>query len=262
MKSFRTSILLLVLTSGVVGCASDQVTQKKLEDSKMALEQKQFDSSITSADAVIAKQGSGSDTAAAYYLKGRSLEQREKANPSMSASDLEMAKVNYNRALQFAPPKKLEGYIRTSLANVDYFQDDFSAAFEEWSKAYDLLSEPDLKAWTLYRIGLSQQRMGRFEQADKTFLQVQNQFPNTEQAARSRERHGARGFQVQLATFKNPKSADAAVAELKQQGVNPTRTGDATGLTVIRVGPVATYAEAKRLKERFADKYADAIILP
>ena len=262
MKTVRTSIVLLALSLAVAGCAQDQVTQKKLENSKSALEAKQFDSSIANADAVIARQTTGSDAAAAYYLKGRSIEQREKDNPSASASDLEMAKVNYNRALQLAPNKKLEGYIRTSLANVDYFQDNYSEAFEQWSKAYDLLAEPDLKAWTLYRIGLSQQRLGRFEQADKSFIQVQNQFPGTEQASRSRERQGVRNFQVQLATFTNPKSADAAVAELKQQGVNPTRSTDARGLTIIRVGPVNTYAEAKQLKARFADKYADAIILP
>ncbi len=262
MKTSRIGLLFLSLALGVAGCASDQVTQKKLEDGKLALENKNFDSAIANADAVIAKQGTGADASAAYYLKGRSIEQREKANPSMAMDDLELAKVNYNRALQLVPPKRLEGYIRTSLANVNYFQDNYSAAFEEWSKAYDLLSEPELKAWTLYRIGLSQQRLGRFDQADKTFNQVQNLFPNSEQANRSRERKGIRNFQVQLATFSNSKGAENAINELKQQGVSPNKTTDARGLTIIRVGPVATYAEARRIKERFAGKYADAIILP
>ncbi len=262
MKTSRFGLLFLSLTIGVAGCASDQVTQRKLQDSQQALEGKRFDSAIASADAVIAKQATGADAAAAYYLKGRAIEQREKANPSISTADLDLAKVNYNRALQMAPPKKLEGYIRTSLANVDYFQDNFSAAFEGWSKAYDLMSEPEIKAWSLYRIGLCQQRLGRFDQADKTFKQVQNLFPNTEQATRSRERHGVRGFQVQLATFNNSKNADNAIAELKQQGVSATKSNDVRGLTILRVGPVPTYAEAKRLKERFAGKYADAIILP
>lgn len=260
MKSWYS---LLVLTAvALAGCASDQATQKKLVDGKLAIEQNKFDSALTTADTVVNSDASRGDKAAGYYLHGRAIEQRVKADPAAAQNDLALARTDYNRALQLAPPKKLEGYIRASLANVDYFQDDYNGALEQWSAAYNLLSEPDLKAWTLYRIGLSQQRMGRFEQADKTFLQVQNTFPGTEQASRAHERHGIRGFQVQLATYTNVKSAEAAVAELKKQGVVPTKTTDARGLSIVRVGPMMSYAEAMQVKQRFAGKYPDAIILP
>ncbi|CAN5375482.1 hypothetical protein BH10PLA1_BH10PLA1_13280 [soil metagenome] len=260
MKSFYA--LLMVAAISVAGCSSDQATQKKLVDGKLALEQNNFDSALTTADSVVNSDASRGDMAAGYYLHGRAIEQRVKADPAVAQNDLSLARTDYNRALQLAPPKKLEGYIRASLGNVDYFQDDYAGAFEQWSTAFNLLSEADLKAWTLYRIGLTQQRMGRFPQADQTFVQVQSQFPGTEQASRARERHGVRGFQVQLATFTNAKNADASITELKKQGVTPTKTTDPRGLSVIRVGPYATYAEAQQIKHRFAVKYADAIILP
>jgi tetratricopeptide (TPR) repeat protein len=252
----------VVISVGLAGCATDQVTQKKIEDSKVALERNEFDTALAKADSAIAGAGNQADRATAYYLHGRAIEQRVKADPAAAQNDLSLARADYTRALYLAPPKKLEGYIRTSLANVDFFQDDFAGAFEQWSRAYNLLTEPDLKAWTLYRLALCQQRLGQFAQADNTFGQVLSLFPGTEQAKLSRERQGARNFMVQLATFTNSKSADAAVAALRKQGLTPTRTTDARGLSIIRVGPVATYREALSLKQRFAATYSDAIILP
>ena len=41
MKSFNLAVL-MALAAGLIGCASDQVTQKKLEDGKLALEQNQI----------------------------------------------------------------------------------------------------------------------------------------------------------------------------------------------------------------------------
>jgi len=262
VKSSRLLLTLASVLIGLSGCVTDQATQKKLEDGKVALERNQFDTALANADAVVKSDASKGDIAAGHYLHGRALEQRPKSDPAAAAGDLQLAKTDYNRALQLGPSKKLEGYIRASLANVCYFQDDYATAFEQWSTAYDLLAELDLKAWTLYRIGLSQQRMGRFAQADRSFMQVQSLYPNTEQANRSKEKQGATNFQVQLATFNNPKSADSAIAELKQQGVNATKTTDVRGLTIVRVGPAATYAEAMQIKQRFAAKYADSIILP
>lgn len=257
-----TPLILFCIVLAGTGCASDQATQKKLADGKVALEQKQYDQAIRQADSILQNKGSNVDTAAAYYLKGRAIEQRVKADPGSADQDLTLAKTNYNRALQLGPPKKLEGYLRSSLANVGFFQNDYNTAFEQWSKAYDLLEEQDLKAWALYRIGISQQRLGRFDHADKTFSAVQTVYPGTEQARRAKEHQGATGFYVQLATFKNASSADNAIKELKQQGVTATKTTDPRGLSIVRVGPVNTYAEAQQLQGRFTAKYADALIIP
>ncbi len=263
---FRKLVLSLMLAAGlvfsVVGCASDQVTRKRLEDGKLALEQNQFDKALSVSDAIINSDAERGDVAAAHYLHGRAIEQRVKADPAAAQNDLSVARTDYNRALQLGPTKKLEGYIRASLANVDYFQDMYPDALGQWSAAYELLVEPDLKAWTLYRMGLCQQRMGRFADADRTFLQVQSRFAGSEQATRAHDRQGVNGFFVQLATFNNSKDADAAVAEVKQQGFTPVRSTDARGLATLRIGPVRTYMEAMQIKQRFAAKYPYAIILP
>ncbi len=260
MKTW-TLWLCIGLLGLATGCASDQATQKKLAEGKLAVEEKQFDTAIGKADAVLQSNASNVDSAAAHYIKGRSIEQRVKADAGHSESDLNFARTEYNRALQLGPGKKLEGYVRASLANIDYFQEDFAGAYEQWSKAYDLLQEQDLKAWTLYRIGLCQQRLGYWDRADKTFQAVIQTYPETEQAQRSRAYSGARGYAVQVATFKSLSSADTAVQELRQQGVTASKSLDPRGLVTVRIGPVNTYGEAKSLKARFAGKYPDALIV-
>jgi tetratricopeptide (TPR) repeat protein len=148
--------------------------------------------------------------------------------------------------------------LRTSLGNVAYFQDDYTTAIAQFTAAYDNLDSTDLKAWALYRIALSQQRQGHFDQADKTFALVQQNHANTIPAQRAREHQGAKAFFVQLATFAQPASADHAIADLKKQGVTATRVAGPEGHALLRVGPIASYSQAVFMKDRFAEKYPDA----
>jgi tetratricopeptide (TPR) repeat protein len=252
----------LVLGLVMIGCrATDQAAQKKLLEGKQALDQKQFDTAISKADAVLQSQSDKVSSAGAYYLRGRAQWQRPKETQAAWTEDLQQAKVNYNRALQLAPPPALEGYIRVSLASVLFHEGDYAAAFEEYSRSYDKVREPEIKSGILFRIGVCQQRLGRFEHADKTFAMLQQQFPGSYEAPRARERQGVRGFTLQLATFGSLKGADAAVAELRNQGVMAVKSTDPRGLTMVRVAPLS-YQDAVALKQRFAGKYPDAIIIP
>ena len=87
--------------------------------------------------------------------------------------------------------------------------------------AYDLTEDFTAKGYVLYRIGLCQQRLGRFEQADKTFAAVAANFPRTDAAARAKEKVGVRNFSVQVATFASPQNADTAIHALRGQGFAP-----------------------------------------
>src|SRR5207249_1593934 len=128
--------------------------------------------------------------------------------------------------------------------------------------AYDKLDSDDINAWALYRVGLSQQRLGQFAQADQTFAAVQQFHPNSVPAQRAREHQGARAFYVQLATFASPASADNAAADLRRLGVAANRVSDAQGRALLRAGPIASYSQAQYLRARFADKYPDAFVIP
>ena len=256
------SILLIVPSIISGGCASDEGARKQLETGYAALEAKNYNAAMAAADAQLRRAPAGPGSAEALYLRGRALEQRQAGSPQQSKSDWQAARAAYQEALNQKPSPQLEAHVRCGLANVAYFQDDYNTAMREWAMAYERLDDPAAQGWVLYRLGLCHQRTGNFQQADKLFAQVQQEYANTVPAQRAREHHGARSFTLQLATYANRATADAAVAALRREGVNPTQTVDAQGRTVVRVGPISTYQQALALRQRYADRYPDALILP
>jgi tetratricopeptide (TPR) repeat protein len=198
----------------------------------------------------------------ALYLQGQSLEQQQAANPQQARQNYEQARDAYNQALQMNPPAALTAKLHAGLGNASYWLDDYGNAREQWLAAYPATDDVATKSFMLYRVGLCEQRMGSFPQADETFAKVQQEFPNTDAAARAREHQGYKGFTLQLATFANSATADNAIATLRRQGVNPTKSVNRQGNAVVSVGPVTNYRQAVDLKNRFASTYPQAVILP
>jgi tetratricopeptide (TPR) repeat protein len=254
----------LLFTALAAGCAGDNAARENLTSGFASLQSQQYEDAIGRADAQLAKTPHGNGTPEALYLRGRAIEQRAKSNPHAVAADLASARQTYVDALNLKPSAPLDAYIRTSLANVAYWQDDYATAMQQWSAAYGKLGERsgECDPFILYRIGLCQQRLGQFDAADRTFATVIQRYPTTEAADRARQHSGFRSFAVQLATFASVQSADRATTELRKEGLTPTRLVDPRGGHVLRVGPANTYAAAQQLRQRFASKYPEAIIVP
>lgn len=269
MNVRKNLILIGVVAACVTGCATagQREAKKSLDEGYAALEQHQYDQAAAKADAFLDAVPAGRGSAEAMYLRGRAMEQSvtdASARPTedQARTSLQAARVAYINTLKLNPSPQLEAYTRASLGNVAYFQDDYQTAMQQWSAAYPNLDQPELKAWSLYRVGLCQQRLGQFDAADKTFASVQQQFSSTEPGRRAQQKIGAKGFYLQLATFRNPNNAERAVGSLRRQGVVATRTNDAQGMQQVRIGPMKTYAEAKTMKTRYAGEYPEAIIVP
>ena len=82
---------------------------------------------------------------------------------------LQQARLAYIDALKVGTESRgLEGLIRASLADVAFWQEDYATAADQGRAAYPLLEDPTVRAMALYRSGLSYQRMGRFDDADRT----------------------------------------------------------------------------------------------
>jgi TolA-binding protein len=264
LRGLRGFVVLLFL-SPVAGCGGQQpAAQDKanLKAASQSIESQQFDQAIAQSDAYLAKIPHGPGSAEALYLKGRGYEGRVAQNNAQAQANLQSARAAYIQGLTQNPSAVLEPSIHTSLANVAYFQDDYTTALSQWTTAYPNLRDDSIRGWVLYRIGICQQRLGQFDRADQTFAQVQSKFPNSVPAQRAREHQGARNFQVQLATFASATSADNAAAKLRTQGVNPVRIMNPQGQQQLRIGPVPNYAQALALKNRFAGQYPDALVVP
>jgi TolA-binding protein len=245
--------------------ASQRLTPgRELDPGYAALEQRDYDRAISKADQYLAKAPHGEGSAEALYLKGRSLEGKNTAGVTgaQSISNLAGARSAYVQALAQNPKQPLLSYIRTSLGNVAYFQDDYPTAIAQLSTAVQELKDSEIKGWALYRIGLSQQRLGQFQQADETFAKIERDFRGSEPARRSAEHLGARGFYVQLATYADRATADKNAADLKARGITAVVAPATEGHSLLRAGPVASYNQAKYLKTQLAAQFPDSVVVP
>lgn len=253
------SVLVLALSSG---CAN-QPKATELDQARDALVTRDFDTAQSSAETYLARNPTGTRVAEAHYLKGRALEDRPAPTAQAARDNLQNARAAYIAALKANPTDTtLEGLIRASLADVAYWQEDFAVAADQGLAAYPLLTDDTTRAWTLYRAAVSQQRAGQFDQADRTLAMVQQNHPGTEPAQRAASRVGVRGFNVQVATFMNPGSADAAVASLSKQGMAAFKKPAAANRIVVMVGPYASYQQAAGVRLKVATTYPDALIVP
>jgi tetratricopeptide (TPR) repeat protein len=215
------------------------------------------------ADAYLKEQPTGPAAADALYLRGRALEAKGQADAASPQKDFSDAYNYYGQALAQSPRPALAGLIHVGMANVLYFQGRYSAAINEFNLALPLVERDDTKAWAQYRIGICLQRLAQWEDADRQFIAVQQQFPGTQQAQQARAHQGARAFYVQVASYAGAQLADAAAAELKKLGSPAQRFVDTSrNVQLVRVGPMPTYEAAAATKQKIWGKYRDAIVVP
>ncbi len=253
---------LLQATALLGGCVADKPVSE-LEQSRTALAARDYANAITAADTYLARSPTGPHAAEAYYLKGRALEDEAAASLGEARSNLQQARTAYIAALKTGiTDTGLEGNVRASLADVAYWQDDYATAAEQWIAAYGMLEDRSIKAWSLYRAGVSQQRLGQYDSADKTLQLVVQAHPDTEPGRRAKTRIGVRGFYVQVATFADKRSADSAAQTLVRNANRISQRNTPDGKTVVLVGPFTSYGQASGMRGTLAKQYPDALITP
>jgi tetratricopeptide (TPR) repeat protein len=254
--------ILLTALALAGGCASSPANRQQLDAGEQALRDQKYDHAIRSADLVISSNPTSNDLAEAYYLRGSAIEQRNpKPDFAAATADLAAARLDYIAALNQYPPKVLEARLHGQLGNVAYFQDDYATALQQWTVAYGQLENLQWKQWVLYRMGICQQRLGRFVDADRTFSIVQREYPNTEVAARAAAREGVRGFYVQVGAFSQTSDAQKASQAVSDIGSIPVQAPD-RGLTVVRTSGVPSFAMAAELRLKLVSAYPDARVMP
>jgi len=254
----------------VAGCASSKTAddKKTLQAGYDALSAQDYDGAMARSSEFIANNpNGGAGTPDALYLQGRVYEHRaETADAAGRAaearSDLQDARGTYEHALTLNPSSKIIPLLQAGVANAAYFQEDYFTAMRNWAAAYPGLTQPDAKAWVKYRLGLCQQRLGRFDEADRSFAEVQQQFPHTAPAERASVHQGAKAFYVALGSWADAKSADAIVTTLRGQGFSALKATQPTGREAVRVGPAYNYDQAKALRARLLSAYPAATIEP
>ena len=250
----------LAFTLLLSACTGNPQSRQQLDAGKHALDAGQYDQAIRDADAVLNTNDSPA-LAEAYYLRGYAIEQRPKDDNAAAARDLAMARDSYSRGLNCDPRPVLAARLHAQLGNVCYYQQDYSTAVRELGIAYAQTQDPQPKDLILYHIGIGQQRLGRFDDADRSFQSLQQGYPNSPYGAGARAHQGIRGFYVQVGAYSRLSDIDRAAGAVAAAGSVPLKTTD-KGLTIVRTADVPSFAQAEQLKSRLAAQYPDARVMP
>lgn len=252
-RGYLTAILLVM-----AGCnANPQKARDDIDAGEVALGGGRYDAAVSDADESLHLDPS----AQAYYLRGRAEEDRPKPDANITAADLAKAGADYQAALDLHPDPPLAARCRAGLANIAFSHGEYPQALDLWSAAVDDLGEPVWRAEALYRIGECQQRLARFEEADKTFQRIEDDYPDLDAAVKAHARQGVRAFFVQVADCSTIADAQAALHAAQSIGLSCRQVAD-QGLYAIRAGPYSTYAQAQAAKASVANQFPDAIIGP
>jgi len=252
---------LFLISIAATGCVTDPAT-KMLPTGWQQLAAGQADQALTTAENILAEAPTSPRAAEVLYLKGRALEAKVAASPLAQRMNLSNAAAAYAAALRANPTAALSGRIYSGIANTFYWQDDYSNAWRNWVKAHDLAVDDADKAYMLYRIGLCQQRLGQFDDADRTLAAVGQEYPSTDAAKRAAQKRGAKAFAVQVATFASPQTAENAMNTLRREGFIPSKLGNSQGQTVVTVTPFNNYQQAQAAKARLTGLFPDAVVVP
>jgi tetratricopeptide (TPR) repeat protein len=249
----------------LVGCAPGPGPAKaEIRQGYDALDRQDYDGALAAADKFLQHTPKGAGSAEAYYLKGRVYEQRAQEpghDPATAKGDLDAARSAYTSGLTVPAAPKVLALLHAGLANIAYHFDDYGTAVREWQVSYNAIEPLEAKAWVLYRIGVCQQRLGWFPQADRSFGMVRANFPASEPAQRAAQHEGATGFYVQVGAYTDFANANRTVSSLKTQGLNAEVVARPTE-EIVRVGPLPNFAEARSLQIRLIGSYPGSIVVP
>lgn len=256
----------------VSACTQAVPPPSPLENARRSLAGDQADQAIADADAALRARPHGPEAAqalyvkgVAYYLKGgnRGVGGRP-LDPLATEASFHESRTALAQALREQPDKPLEGLVRAELANVAFYQEDFPTAIEQAAVALrlDPPPPPATAARVLFTLGWAQQRLGRFDDADQTFRQVEQAYPSAPEATDAGLHLGKHQFYVQVGTFPSPAAAGAAARAIEKAGAVPAQQVAAGGQTTVSAGPFTTYDDAKRSAATLSRQFPLAAVVP
>lgn len=172
---------------------------------------------------------------------------------------------DFERALGATAHPPIESFARVAIGNLYYEDGNDAKAAETYAEA---LRKPPkelpLEAVVL-RMGISLQRLGKWEMADRYFAYLLDRYPDSPGAPEARRRIHATCFAVQIGAYVSMSTAQGEAARVRAAGFQPRVVQTARGiqtLNAIQVGRAQTYAEAASLARHLNQAGFQALIVP
>jgi tetratricopeptide (TPR) repeat protein len=250
----------LVLILMMVGGCQKSVSQEglsQLAEARRQFEAAQYEKAEEGLSRFLEERRGRDEAAAAHYLRGLCYRQAEPAKNDLAERDFE-------RAIELTADVKVRQLAQAALGHVRFEKQDYAEAIEHYSAALaEPMAEDSGTDAVLYRLGVSLQNVGRWDEADAHLSRCLGEFARSAYAGPSQRRFGARSFCVQLGAFANLDGAVRRVEQLERQGVkagwSATR-GDGKLKYVVRTGRYDSLSEAEAALRSLASAQTDAFV--
>ena len=195
----------------------------------------------------------------AYYLRGLCYQEMGSGRELEASGDFEAA-------IKKSRGEAVAGLAHVALGHI-YFEkhpDKQDKAIEQYTAALGKLGEVKPKDVVLYRLGVAQQKLGQWSEADLHLSRCLDGFAESKYASYARGRFGSRRWRLQYGAFGNLGGAKRMVRELGRSGVEAEwlpRRKDGRLLYAVQSGEYNTYAEAEAAWELIRGQQGQAEIV-
>jgi len=250
----------LVLLVGLAGCVQlPPEGRRRLIEADRQYEQGHYRTARDALSGLIQAYPDRAEIAEAYYVRGLC---HLKLNRRTAARE------DFEQALRRSNRQDLTARVHACLGSLAYEQGDFAQAIDHYQQAIpDLPDKPPLDE-VLYRLGVSLQRVGRWDDARAAFSKLFWKFPGSriEPDARRRFRWPYEYFVIQCGAFERLRGAEDLMRQLSQKGLRHTQwrleTRRSKVIYVVQVGRYKDYAAAKADLPTVRRIVSDAFIAP
>jgi tetratricopeptide (TPR) repeat protein len=255
---YRVLILAAVVVGLAPGCAppTQRDSQAAFDDAFAAFQAGQWPRAYDGFTRYLRSGPEATSRGEVYYYRGEALAHLRRRDEAMA---------DFQRALAVNPPQPILDFVRVAIGNFYYEEGNDSKALEWYNLALrDPVPQLPMDQLSL-RAGVSLQRVGRWQDADKYFKHLIDNYPATVQAQEARRRINATAFAIQTGAFATAAVAQQELARLRQKGfdariVPASRPGQT--LQAVQVGQARTYRDAQVLAQRLTSAGFSTLIVP
>lgn len=251
-------LIIALFAVAVSGCASQpQPKIQQVDQARAAYEARRYDRCEKILTAYLRQNAMKPEAAEAYYVRG--LSRIRSGNRSKAKRDIETGH-------RIARDNELKAMLAVQLGNFDFDDERYGRARDHYEGAVKHLPDGSPSDKALYRLAVSQFRVGQFREGRKSLAELIRRFPKSTLAPAANRIKNWDGeyFTIQCGAFNSQPRAQQAARSLRRSGFNAitVRDTNSTIRHVVRVGKFRTYGEARKALDKVRRHQSDAFILP
>jgi tetratricopeptide (TPR) repeat protein len=252
-------VMALLVAAPLIGCATLSEQQRTLlVDGERAYREKQYQRATDQLSAFLGEVKQGPEVGRALYVRGMA---------AALVGQRPLAYSDLRRATQESSDPQLAWQPYVALGVLSFEDEDWGSALQALSTAVQRMPSAPPKDAVLFRVGLCNERLGRWGAAAGPYQRIVLDFPAGPyvENAKRRLQLQADHFAVQCGVFSRPENAGDLVNRLQQQGFRPQvkqeQRRDGT-YSVVLEGRYSSYAEANHALARIRGYIPQAVLWP